>query len=137
MLMTTGSRGSTLAQGAVLRTYGVVFLVVLGLLVALTIAIYNKTFIDVVRVTLETDRVGNQLAPPADVKLRGMIVGEVRAVRSDGESASVELALAPETAGLIPADVRRGCCPRRCSARSSSSCSCPAVRPGRGSPRAT
>ena len=28
--------------------------------------------------TLKTDRVGNQLAPPADVKLRGMIVGEVR-----------------------------------------------------------
>ncbi len=105
MLMTTGSRGSKLAQGAILRTYGVVFLVVLGLLVALTIAIYNKTFVDVVRVTLETDRVGNQLAPPADVKLRGMIVGEVRSVRSDGEKASVEIALAPETAGLIPADV--------------------------------
>jgi virulence factor Mce-like protein len=93
------------AQAVLLRTYGVVFLLVLGLLVALTIAIYNKTFVDVVRVSLETDRVGNQLAPPADVKLRGMIVGEVRSVRSDGEKATIDLALDPATAGLVPADV--------------------------------
>ena len=35
-------------------------------------------------VTLKTDSIGNQLAPPADVKLRGMIVGEVRNVSSNG-----------------------------------------------------
>ncbi|HEU4912802.1 MAG TPA: MCE family protein [Actinomycetes bacterium] len=92
-------------QAVLLRTYGVVFLLVLGLLVGLTVAVYNKTFVDVVTVSLETNRAGNQLAPPADVKLRGMIVGEVREVRSDGEKATLELALAPETAGLIPADV--------------------------------
>lgn len=88
-----------------LRTYGVVFLLVLAMLVGLTIAIYNKTFVDVVTVTLETNRVGNQLAPPADVKLRGMIVGEVREVRSDGERATIEIALQPERAGMIPKDV--------------------------------
>lgn len=92
-------------QAVLLRTYGVVFLLVLGLLIGLTVAVYNKTFVDVVTVSLETNRAGNQLAPPADVKLRGMIVGEVREVRSDGEKATLELALTPETAGLIPADV--------------------------------
>jgi len=51
------------------------------------------------------DRVGNQLAPPADVKLRGMIVGEVREVESDGERATISIALDPKTAGLIPANV--------------------------------
>ena len=104
MLMKAPGR-SALSQGVLLRTYGLVFLLVLALLVGLTIAIYNKAFVDVVPVTLQTNRVGNQLAPPADVKLRGMIVGEVRDVRSDGERATVELALNPETAGLIPADV--------------------------------
>jgi phospholipid/cholesterol/gamma-HCH transport system substrate-binding protein len=93
------------AQGVLLRTYGVVFLVVLALLVGLTVAIYDKVFVDVVHVTLQTDRVGNQLAPPADVKLRGMIVGEVRSVSSNGRQATVDLALQPRTVGLIPANV--------------------------------
>lgn len=104
MLMKAPAR-SGVAQGVLLRTYGIVFLLVLALLVGLSVAIYNKAFVDVVNVTLETNRVGNQLAPPADVKLRGMIVGEVRAVRSDGDKATIELALQPETAGLIPQDV--------------------------------
>lgn len=104
MLMKAPTR-SGVAQGVLLRTYGIVFLIVLALLVGLSVAIYNKTFVDVVNVTLETNRVGNQLAPPADVKLRGMIVGEVREVHSDGEQATIDIALKPETAGLIPADV--------------------------------
>lgn len=104
MLMRPQQRAAV-RQGVVLRTYGVVFLLVLALLIGLTIAIYNKTFVDVVNVTLETDRVGNQLAPPADVKLRGLIVGEVRKVRSDGRRATIEIALQPERAGMIPKDV--------------------------------
>jgi phospholipid/cholesterol/gamma-HCH transport system substrate-binding protein len=103
MLMKARSRG--IGQQAVLRVYGVVFLLVIALLVGLTVAIYNKTFVHVVHVTLETDRVGNQLAPPADVKLRGMIVGEVRSVSSDGHKAIVDIALQPHSVGLIPANV--------------------------------
>ncbi len=104
MLMKAQQRAAV-KQGVILRTYGLVFLVVLALLVGFTVAVYNKTFIDVVNVTLETDRVGNQLAPPADVKLRGIIVGEVRAVRSDGDRATIEIALQPDKAGMIPKDV--------------------------------
>ena len=98
-------RRSGLGEGVLLRTYGVVFLVVLALLVGLTIAIYDKKFTKVVHVTLKTDRIGNQLAPPADVKLRGMIVGEVRNVSSNGRVASIALALQPRTIGLIPRNV--------------------------------
>jgi phospholipid/cholesterol/gamma-HCH transport system substrate-binding protein len=94
-----------IGQNAVLRIYGVVFLLVIALLVSLTVAIYNKVFVDVVHVSLQTDRVGNQLAPPADVKLRGMIVGEVRSVHSNGKQATVDLALQPSTVGLIPHNV--------------------------------
>jgi phospholipid/cholesterol/gamma-HCH transport system substrate-binding protein len=94
-----------IGQMVLLRVYGVVFLLVIALLVGLTVAIYSKVFVDVVHVTLQTDRVGNQLAPPADVKLRGLIVGEVRSVSSDGRKATVDLALQPSTVGLIPRNV--------------------------------
>jgi virulence factor Mce-like protein len=96
---------TSVGQKVMLRIYGVVFLVVIALLVALTVAIYNKTFVDVVHVTLQTDKVGNQLAPPADVKLRGLIVGEVRKVSSDGDRATVDLALNPDSVRLIPSNV--------------------------------
>ena len=105
-------RRSELGQRLLMRTYGVVFLVVIALLVGLTVAIYNQAFTKVVHVTLQTDRVGNQLAPPADVKLRGLIVGEVRAVHSDGHRATVDLALKPHTVGLIPANVRARLLPK-------------------------
>lgn len=94
-----------LTRRAVLQIYGLVFLLVLALLVALAIAAYRKTFVPVVHVTLQTDRIGNQLAPPADVKLRGVIVGEVRAVHTDGEQATIDLALDPDQVDLIPANV--------------------------------
>ena len=99
--MKTGARRQV-GQSVLLRVYGVVFLIVIALLVSLTVAIYNKVFVDVVHVTLETDRVGNQLAPPADVKLRGLIVGEVRQVSSDGTKATIDLALTPSTVGPDP-----------------------------------
>jgi phospholipid/cholesterol/gamma-HCH transport system substrate-binding protein len=87
------------------RVLGVAFLAVLALLVGLSVAVYQKRFVPVVRVTLETDHVGNQLAPASDVKLRGIIVGEVRTVDSDGDRARVGLALDPDQVGMIPADV--------------------------------
>jgi phospholipid/cholesterol/gamma-HCH transport system substrate-binding protein len=104
MFMKAGARRQV-GQMVMLRVYGVVFLLVIALLVSLTVAIYSKVFVDVVHVTLQTDRVGNQLAPPADVKLRGLIVGEVRSVSSNGARANVDLALTPSTVGLIPRNV--------------------------------
>ena len=47
------------------RLAGVAFLAVLAMLVALSIGFYNKVFTPVVMVTLEADRAGNQLTPPA------------------------------------------------------------------------
>jgi phospholipid/cholesterol/gamma-HCH transport system substrate-binding protein len=87
------------------RLLGVAFLLVLALLVGLSVASYRKTFVRVVAVTLEADHVGSQLAPAADVKLRGIVVGEVRSVRSTGTGARVGLALDPDAVALIPANV--------------------------------
>jgi phospholipid/cholesterol/gamma-HCH transport system substrate-binding protein len=94
------------------RLYGAVFLVVLALLLTLTVAIYQKTFTPVVRIELQADSIGNQLEPSADVKLRGLIVGEVRGVRSDGTRATVDIALKPEDVGFIPADVNARLLPK-------------------------
>lgn len=94
------------------RLSGVLFLAVIIGLVLLTVALYNKTFKDVVMVTLKADRIGNQLQAPADVKLRGLIVGEVRSVESDGDVANLELALDPDEVDLIPKGVEAQLLPK-------------------------
>jgi phospholipid/cholesterol/gamma-HCH transport system substrate-binding protein len=87
------------------QLYGLVFLAIVGLLVALSIGFYRKAFTPIVAVTLETDHVGNQLPVHADVKLRGLIVGEVRSIRPQGDHAVLDLALDPDLVGRIPSNV--------------------------------
>jgi len=87
------------------RLYGVGFIMAIVGLIALSIAFYNKTFTKVVTVTLKTDHTGNQLIKASDVKERGIIVGSVRKVRSEGEGAIVTLALDPSRASIIPKNV--------------------------------
>ena len=109
------ARTTRVRQGtstAVLRLSGLVFLLVVALLLGLSVAVYEKVFTPVVKVTLEADHVGNQLAPPADVKLRGILVGEVRKVSTDGSGAKVELALDPDKVGLIPENVQARLLPK-------------------------
>ena len=60
------------------RLAGLVFLAVIAGLVLLTVALYQKRFASVVMVDLRTGPVGNQLTERADVKVRGLRVGEVR-----------------------------------------------------------
>ncbi len=100
------------AHTVLLRVYGLVFLVVLTLLVGLTIAIYNKAFVASVPVSLQTDRIGNQLQPASDVKLRGLIVGTVRSVETRGDGATVHLALDPAAVPLIPRNVEARLLPK-------------------------
>jgi phospholipid/cholesterol/gamma-HCH transport system substrate-binding protein len=83
---------------------GVAFIVVIALLVALSVGLYTKAFTKVVMVSLQTDRVGNQLSTHADVKLRGIRVGEVRRIHSSGQGATIQLALSNDLAHLIPSD---------------------------------
>ncbi|NGO47447.1 MCE family protein [Streptomyces ureilyticus] len=95
-----------------LRLYGLVFIAVLALLLSLAVAVYQQAFTPVVRITLEADSLGNQLDPRADVKLRGLLVGEVRTVRADGEKATLDIALKPEHVAQIPADVHARLLPK-------------------------
>ena len=87
------------------RLIGVVFLLVFALLVWLSVALYNKQFTPVAMVTLYTDNVGNEMHPGADVKVRGVQVGQVRQISADGAGARLELAIQPAMVPQIPANV--------------------------------
>lgn len=84
---------------------GVAFLVILALLVWLTLAAYDKAFTPVSMVTLKTDRVGNQLDVHADVKVKGVEFGEVRAITSSPDGADIELAMDPAKISQLPLNV--------------------------------
>ncbi|XVS63972.1 MCE family protein [Actinosynnema sp. CA-299493] len=87
------------------RLLGVVFIAVIALFLSVTVAMYNDAFTEVVKVTLKTDRVGNQLLVDSDVKVRGMVVGQVKGIRTSGDGAELDLALEPEQVRHIPANV--------------------------------
>jgi phospholipid/cholesterol/gamma-HCH transport system substrate-binding protein len=87
------------------RLAGVVFIVVFAVLVWLSIALYNKDFTSVVLVNLNTDTTGNELHIHAEVKVRGVDVGEVREISTNGEGAQLQLALQPDMVHLIPDNV--------------------------------
>ncbi|MGV9858742.1 MCE family protein [Gordonia sp. NPDC003425] len=87
------------------RLLGLVFFIVVALFLAVTIMKFNKDFTTFTDVTLKTDSVGNALPANADVKARGVIVGEVRSVNPapDG-SVDVTLGLNPDMADQLPVD---------------------------------
>jgi virulence factor Mce-like protein len=89
------------------RLQGVAFLVVVAALLGLTVAIYNKSlpWQSSDHVTLEADRIGNQLVVPADVKLDGVLVGRVSGVSTSGSVAKLNLQIAKDRIKEIPADV--------------------------------
>ncbi|MFI2206784.1 MCE family protein [Streptomyces sp. NPDC020192] len=95
-----------------LRLYGAAFLAVLALLLSLAVAVYQQAFASVVPVTLEAGTLGNQLDPRADVKLRGLLVGEVREVHADGTKATLDIALDPRYVPYIPSDVHARLLPK-------------------------
>ena len=84
---------------------GLGFLLSLALLVWLSIAIYNKEFDRVTMVTVKADRAGLQLAKFGDVRINGALVGQVRKVTQDGEEAEIHIALDPDAAKEIPANI--------------------------------
>jgi virulence factor Mce-like protein len=87
------------------RIQGLAFVLVLVAMVALAVGKYAGAFDDGVPVTLRVDRVGNQLTERADVKVRGLKVGQVDAVSADASGATVLLSLQPGMLEQIPANV--------------------------------
>ncbi len=87
------------------RSAGVVFLLVPALLAWLAVAVYDKDFTDSAVVYVEAGSVGHEMNLNADVKLHGVVVGQVRGISADGDSARLTLAIDPAKLKQIPADV--------------------------------
>ncbi|MBM9460946.1 MCE family protein [Nocardioides sp. zg-536] len=95
------------------RTLGVVFLALLVLSAWLTYATFTKKFADYERITLQTSKIGLQLPIRADVKVRGVLVGEVLEARAgNAEGAELTLGLYPDKVDLIPANVTGSIVPK-------------------------
>ncbi|MGN6781978.1 MAG: MCE family protein [Marmoricola sp.] len=84
---------------------GVVYLTAAAVLIALSIAVYEKVFTPVTMVTVHADRAGLQLGRFGDVRLHGVLVGQVRSIEQDGHQAVIRLGLDPAAARAIPANV--------------------------------
>ena len=84
---------------------GVGFMTAAAVLIAFSIAIYQKAFIPVTTVTVRADRAGLQLPKYGDVRIHGVIVGQIRSVTEAGGQAVIKLGLQPRAARSIPDNV--------------------------------
>ena len=99
------ARTPVLERSGSLKVLGAAFLALLLFFVWLTYAFFTKAFVDYDTVTLTTDSTGVNLPQNADIKLRGMIVGEVRKVSTDGDGVTLELGMNPKLIKDVPAGV--------------------------------
>jgi phospholipid/cholesterol/gamma-HCH transport system substrate-binding protein len=87
------------------RLAGFAFLAIITLLVWLAVAHYQGRLTPAAMVVVQTDSAGNNLHPGAEVKARGVVVGEVRRISSAGDGARLELALHPDQLPRLPAGI--------------------------------
>ncbi|WP_241153824.1 MCE family protein [Nocardioides pantholopis] len=94
------------------RLLGIVFLAFVVGAVYLTYATFTKKFTDYDRVTLQTSSIGLQLPTRADVKIRGVIVGEVLDFDTTAGGAELTLGIYPDERATIPANVTGAIVPK-------------------------
>ena len=99
------ARTPVLERPSSLKLLGIAFIAMMLFFVWVTYAFFSKAFVDYDAVTLETDKTGVNLPQNADIKLRGMIVGEVRKVEPDGERVKLHLAMNPKLIDDVPEGV--------------------------------
>lgn len=94
------------------RLLGIVFLAMLVGGVYLTYAIFTKQFTDYEEIQLETSSIGLQLPVRADIKVRGVQVGEVLDYSATAGGAKVTLGIYPDKIDQIPANVTGSIVPK-------------------------
>jgi len=87
------------------RTLGAAFIALMLFLVWVTYAFFDKKFVSSEPVFITTQSTGVNLPQNADVKLRGMIVGEVRKIEPNGDGVKLTLAMNPDLLKEVPRDV--------------------------------
>jgi len=94
------------------KLLGIVFIVLLLVGVWFTYAVFTKTFTDYDKVTLRTSKIGLQLPKRADVKVRGVIVGEVLEFAASQDGAELTLGIYPDKIDTIPKGVTGSIVPK-------------------------
>ncbi|KRA31081.1 MULTISPECIES: MCE family protein [unclassified Nocardioides] len=88
------------------RVAALVLLALIAATASLTVAMYNKSFVDTATVTIETDRAGLQMRKGTVVKYRGVDVGAIEKAEVNGSgNVTVSLAMKPEMLSAIPVNV--------------------------------
>lgn len=92
---------------AIHRTLGMAFLALLVGAVYLTYAVFSQKFTSFDTITLKTSAIGLNMPEKADVKVRGVIIGEVLKYATNGNGATVTLGINKGVLGSqnIPANV--------------------------------
>jgi phospholipid/cholesterol/gamma-HCH transport system substrate-binding protein len=80
-------------------------MVVIGVFVLVCSLSFNRSFRSYVPVTLTSDRAGLMMDPGGRVRMRGVEVGHVSAIKSDARHVSLELQIDPGQIKYIPANV--------------------------------
>ena len=88
-----------------IRTLGIGFIAVMLFFLWITYAVFTKKFVDSVPITLTTSTAGLELPRNADVKLRGMIVGEVRSIKVTADGVKMDIAMEPSAMKVVPSGV--------------------------------
>lgn len=94
------------------KLLGIVFVAMLMMGVWATYGVFTKKFTDYDEVTLKTSTIGLNLPARADVKIRGVIVGEVLELNADSDGAELTLGIFPEMLHTIPANVTGSLVPK-------------------------
>ena len=94
------------------KALGVVFLVLMLAAVWATYGVFTKKFSDYDEVTVQASRIGLQLPQRADVKIKGVIVGEVLDYEPTAEGAEITLGLYQDRTTDIPSDVTASILPK-------------------------
>ncbi len=84
---------------------GLAYMTAIAVLITLSIGVYQKWFTPTTMVTVQAERAGLQLPMYGDVRLHGVLVGQVRGVSENGEEAEIKLGLEPAEAEKIPDNV--------------------------------
>ncbi|MET0997692.1 MAG: MCE family protein [Marmoricola sp.] len=94
------------------RALGVVFVGFMVLMVWLVSAVFTQKFTDFDSVTLKASTAGLNLPAKADVKVRGVIVGQVNKAESEGKGATLLLGIKPDKIKAIPKNVTAALVPK-------------------------
>lgn len=103
---------TSLADTALPKVMGIVFLCLVLTGAYLTYAVFTQKFEEYDEVTLQTSTIGLQLPERADVKVRGVIVGEVLDFEPTADGADVTLGIYPGELETIPAGVTGSIVPK-------------------------